>query len=335
MSLKNADVVFGRVEIKDRHLCVAMPQSFNACWVTSLSTAIGPMARQEIDREMTPPSSLAAKALSQVFEALGRLLRIDDVIFPEHHLLTTSLYHPEDLTEILAAGDAFARRYPDKAVVIRSLNARDHLAHIGPGCWPIRMIWIIDDIAQDCLPRRDTQRDTALLSQLNLKRQVHGKAITENTLSACVDLYRELYLSTYSKFNPDYETSYLRHLLEESVLELVTLEDSAGQVEAFCALHACGDILSVPLLGYNRRRSQAEGLYRATMLQAVQEAQTRGLRLNLSAGAAAFKRHRGAKPYMEYLLIMDGHLPYWRRWGYAMIGRVLRLMAPALERTAS
>ena len=335
MSLRNADIRFEAVEANGRRLSVVLPQAYNRCWVTSLCTAIGPMARQEIDREMTMPSSAVAKALSAFFEGLARMLRVDAVVFPQHHLLTTSLYNDGEISDIMACGGALAARYPDRAMVIRSVNACDHEASIDGRAWPLRMVWIIDDVARDCLPRRDFKRDIAVLARLKLKRQIYGGAISEETLTVCLNLYRTLYLSTYSMFNPDYEAFYVRSLLEAGVLKILTLEDDAGQVEAFCALHACDDTLSVPLLGYNRQRPKADGLYRAIMVLAIQDARQRGLRLNLSAGASSFKRNRGAKPYMEYLLIVDRHLPYLRRWGYWVIGRILRVVAPTLERTAA
>jgi hypothetical protein len=335
MSLTNADIRFDAVELNGRHITVAVPQSRNRCWVTSLCTAIGPMARQEIAREMTLPASLAARSLSAVFETLGRWLRIDDVVFPDHRLLTTSLYEPAQLADMVVCRAVLAARYPDRAIVIRSLNTRDHARYIDRRCWPFRVVWLIGDVVGECLQRRDSRRDLELLAGLNLTRKAYSKDMSEDTLTACLDLYRALYLTVYSVFNPDYEAGYVKQLMAEGALELLTLEDDSGHIEAFCGLHAFGDTLSVPLLGYNKARPREEGLYRAVMALAIQAAAQRGLRLNLSAGAPNFKRNRGATPCMEYLLVIDDHLPVWRRWGYAMIGTVLRLMAPILERTAS
>ncbi len=335
MTLNNAEVRFEVVDVEGGQISVAIPHTPNRCWLTSLCTSIGPMARQEIDREMQMPIILGAKMLSAVFEGLGRLFRIDDVVFPEHRLLTTSLYRRNQLPGLVTSREKLAARYPDKAIVIRSLNARDHADYIDKTCWPFRMVWIVDDVAQEWMPRRDAIRDFKLQAQLNLKTITYGNTIPDGTLADCIDLYHGLYLGAYSVFNPDYDISYLKLLLNDGALEILTLEDDSGHIEAFCALHICEDTLSIPLLGYNQKRPRADGLYRAIMALAARAADLRGLRMNLSAGASRFKRHRGAKPCMEYLLIMDRHLPFWRRWGYTMIGMVLRQMAPVLERTVS
>ncbi|ESQ85271.1 hypothetical protein AEAC466_06040 [Asticcacaulis sp. AC466] len=334
MSLHNAKVSFEDLDIGGRTIRIAIPGRPNVCWVTSLATAIGPMAREEIDREMDVPESLAAKVLSRIFETFGRWLRIDEAVFVEHRLLSTSLYTHDMLAHLVACRESLMRHYPGKAIVLRSLNAHDHAAYIDRRCWPFRVVWIIDDIDADWATRRDARRDVARLETSNLDSCAYDGAIPPDKLARCLELYRNLYLGTYSGLNPDYDYGYLRRLMEAGDLEILTLEDK-GRVEAFCALHSRGDTLSVPMVGYNQSRPQSDGLYRSAMTRAAQAAQTRGMRLNLSAGAPHFKRHRGAKPYMEYVMIIEGHLPAWRRFGYSVIGRVLRLMAPELLRSAS
>ncbi|WP_204270366.1 hypothetical protein, partial [Klebsiella aerogenes] len=56
-------------------------------------------------------------------------------------------------------------------------------------------------------------------------------------------------------------------------------------------------------------------------------AQERGARLNGSAGAAQFKRNRGATGVIEYMAVAADHLPWRRR-------AVLGLMATVLDRLA-
>lgn len=68
-----------------------------------------------------------------------------------------------------------------------------------------------------------------------------------------------------------------------------------------------------PLIGYDRTYPQKEGLYRLLTMETMLEAEHRGLLLNMSSGAAHFKRLRGAEPHLEYNMVYDGHLPWWRR----------------------
>ncbi len=324
--LNNARVRFDQITLGSETFIVAVPEAPNRCWLTSLRTAIGPMARQEARRAMSGPPLWAVLALSHCLEAFAHLTRVDDAVWPEHRLLTTSLYHGR-LPILLAHTEDLARLYPGKAIIIRSLTEPP------PGTvWPFRVVWIVDDLARDWAPRTDARNDLKLLAKSGLTPRTYGAAINDARLGRCLDLYRQLYLGVYSGCNPDYTAAGLRRLLADG-LEIHTLEDEGG-IAAFCALYADAETVTLPMLGYDRTRPQSDGIYRAIQVHMAGIAAARGLKLNLSAGAPHFKRNRGAKPWMEYLLIIDHHLPAWRRMGYRQTGRILRALEPHLKRTA-
>jgi hypothetical protein len=54
-----------------------------------------------------------------------------------------------------------------------------------------------------------------------------------------------------------------------------------------------------------------------------QEARESGQILNLSAGAAQFKRHRGGKPHLEYSAVFVEHLPWRRRMAWMTLSLLL------------
>ncbi len=329
MQLKNAEVRFDTVVVGDEVVSVAVPHGHNRCWLTSLTTAIGPMAREEARRAMRGPELWGALLLSHLMEAVAKMLRVDRIVFPEHYLLSTSLYaHTPE--QIAATAERLTKSYPGHAIVVRSLTAPppDHVV------WPFRVVWIIDDTARQWVPRRDSRRDLATLEAMHLQPRCFTGTIDEARLTRCLDLYRALYIGSYSAFNPDYTTAGIARLMQAGRLELHTLETGSGDIEAFCAAHCNNETLTLPLVGYNRTRPQADGLYRAIMAHMALQASRRGLKLNLSAGAPHFKRHRGAKPWMEYLLIVDHHLPLWRRLGYRLIARVLQTLEPRIARAA-
>ncbi len=327
MRLNNAHVRFDEVALGGETVRVAVPLKPNHCWLTSLSVAVGPMAREEARRATSGPALWGVLALSHMLQVLTRLTRVDEAVYPEHQLLTTSLYHGR-LPALLAHTDDLARMYPGKAIVIRSLVQPPSGTR-----WPFRLVWIIDDLKRDWAPRTDTRRDIKLLSDLALVPKAYGADIDDRTLGRCLALYRELYIQAYSAFNPDYRPDGMRELLAEG-LEIHTLQDADGNVAAFCALYADRDTATLPMMGYDRTRPRTDGLYRAIQAHMAGIVAARGLKLNLSAGAPHFKRHRGAKPWMEYLLIVDIHLPAWRRMGYRLVARILTALEPQLRRTA-
>ncbi len=319
VSLFNADATFDAG-------CV-VPGPRDDCWVTSLCTLLGPMAREEIRRELKGMEAVAAIGLSHLAEAVLRLARADRVVFPGHGLLTTSLYEDGDIERLKAI------TWPDRAVVLRSLNTHHHTDILAEGgtFWPVRVVWIIDDVARDWRPRRDARRDLQRLDTLGLERRRYNGSMPAEALDQVLDLYRRLYIDRYSRHNPDYAPDYMHALLADGTLEILTLE-RAGDIEAFCALHRRGRVLSVPMVGY---KESIEGLYRAIMALPALEAEAQGLMLNLSAGASRFKRHRGARPYVEYLLIRDDHLPAWRRLAYRATAGLLKTLEPQLIRAAT
>jgi hypothetical protein len=334
MQLSNANVRFDEISIDGEPISVTVPQTPNSCWLTSLCTAIGPMAREEARRAMHGPELWGALLLSHIMEGIARSLRVDHSVFPEHFLLSTSLYRRSPDRNVRVA-ERLSGHYPDHAVVLRSLTEPLTEPLAGHSVWPFRVVWIIDDIACDWAPRRDSRRDVKLLENLKLTAQHFTTTIDEARLTRCLDLYRSLYIDTYSHHNPDYTADGIIALMQAGRLELHTLETRDGGVQAFCATHDDGETLTLPLVGYNRARPQADGLYRAIMAHMALWALHRRLKLNLSAGAPHFKRHRGAKPWMEYLLIIDTHLPPWRRLGYRLIARVLRRLEPRIKAIAA
>lgn len=329
MQLNNAEVRFDTIDVANKAVAVAVPHGRNRCWLTSLTTAIGPMAREEARRAMRGPELWGALLLSHLMEAVAKMLRVDRVVFPEHDLLSTSLYAhtPEQMARI---AEDLTQAYPGHAIVVRSLT-NPPPGHV---VWPFGVIWIIADVAREWAPRRDSRRDLATLEAMRLQPGHFTGTIDEARLTRCLNLYRALYIDTYSAYNPDYTATGIARLMQGGRLELHTLETESGDIEAFCAAHGNNETLTLPLVGYNRTRPQADGLYRAIMAHMALQASHRRLKLNLSAGAPHFKRHRGAKPWMEYLLIVDHHLPVWRRLGYRLIARVLRALEPRIARAA-
>ncbi|ESQ91319.1 hypothetical protein ABAC460_07060 [Asticcacaulis sp. AC460] len=330
MHLNNARVRMDTVDLAGRPLDVVVPQTPNGCWQTSLSVLLGPVAREEARRALSGPELWAVLALSHATEAFGRLLRIDRAVYPGHQLLSTNLYDGR-LDQIIAAVPDLARAYPDRAIILRSLTQRPQTGV----AWPIRVVWIIDDMPDIWAKRRDSRRDMRKLAESNLTARCFGPQIDDVRLDRCLALYRRLYIETYSAFNPDYTAAGLRDLLARGIIEIWTLESDDGDIAAFCAARDDGETLTIPLVGYDRSRPQDDGLYRAIMAHMAQQAMERRLKRNLSAGAPHFKRHRGASPWMEYLVIFDSHLPVWRRMAYRLIGAMLsrfeaRLMAAAV-----
>ncbi len=334
--LRNAHIVLEACEVDGESISVAVPSVPNHCWITSLATLLGPVAREEIRREMTGIQAIAAIALSHGIEAFARLTAVDKAVFPGAGPFSTRLYEDGEAESLLAARDNLATAFPDRAVVLRSLTRRDHgdVLTRDAVLWPVRVIWTIDDSGRDWLPRRDVRRDLRLLDAGGFATVLHRRALPGEKRDRILALYRRLYIDHYSRHNPDYTADGIDALVASGQIDILTLERD-GDIAAFCALHSCAGVMSIPMLGYAAEAGEPDGLYRAIMAAAGREAVARNERRNLSAGAARFKRNRGARPHVEYLLILDHHLPAWRRFGYRAIAALLRTLEPLLMKVAT
>ena len=68
--------------------------------------------------------------------------------------------------------------------------------------------------------------------------------------------------------------------------------------------------MTAPVVGYNTTLPQSLGLYRLLMATVFEEAMRTNLVVNLSAGAAQFKRQRGGRAEIEYSAVLVRHLHF-------------------------
>ena len=92
-----------------------------------------------------------------------------------------------------------------------------------------------------------------------------------------------------------------------------------GELQAAVGIFQQGNTLTAPIVGYNTMLPQSLGLYRLLMSSVFDQARGCGGRVNLSAGAAHFKRLRGGVPAIEYSAVLTNHLPAKTRKAIRML----------------
>ena len=91
--------------------------------------------------------------------------------------------------------------------------------------------------------------------------------------------------------------------------------------------------MTAPVVGYDTDIDQEAGLYRRLMAIGLSRARERRLLFNMSAGAASFKRNRGALPAIEYAAVYNRHLPWKSRAAAAIVRTVLeRIGVPTMRK---
>ena len=338
-ALANARFDLFALQLTDRALSVVAPQGAQHCWLTSLAMTYGKALRDEIDRDQRGPLAWLYRGASWMAEGVLRLTRADHAVYVNHLLFSTSLYGAWTAEDLAPALAALRRAFPKQAIVWRSLNAEDNAGLLaamdrhGARRVVSRMVWTLADPARQWTPRTDAKADRKLVAAGGLSVEAPTKLSPED-LRRVIQLYEDVYLTKYSRTNPAYRPDMLRAAIESGVLNLQLVRGPEGDIQAFAADHVYDRVLSSPMLGHDRDRPASAGLYRVAMSLSVLRALEAGLGVNYSAGAGAFKRHRGAKPTLEYMAVFDGHLPLWRRMGYGLLARALKAMTPSLERIA-
>lgn len=268
--------------------------------------------------------------------ALMRAARINRIVHVNNYMLSTNLHGGWRGEDIDAIRDLLVARFPDHIIAVRSLNAWSDAAlctafrESGWTMLPSRQIYVTDDVATEWSPRRDTRRDIALLTA-NAAQIDPLDTLRPGDAERIAQLYAMLYLQRYSPLNPAFTAAYIEMTHREKILHYRGLRGPDGALSAVVGCFIRGGVLTTPVVGYDITRPAEEGLYRMASVLYAQMAAERGLRLNGSAGAASFKRNRGARAVIEYSAFWTKHLSPFRRGVVATMSAALNnIAAPML-----
>lgn len=334
MKLKNADFALKEVLINQQKIPILVPEKYNNCWTTSLMTSIGPMMRDEIKRANLGIFGLILEIASFILEKIGRILKIDDAIFPYNFAFTTQLYEKGQIDFILDNKQKLQNKFNDKAIILRGINQFNFdikkLKEQNIKFLPSRIIFYSEN-QSEIIASRDFKRDIKAFKKANLKYRRFKNNIDDESLNKILTHYEALYIEKYSIYNPQFTNEYIKELMKYG-LEFETLEDDSGII-GFATIFERNSVICSPLLGYDLGHKLP--IYRFLMSLCVNEAINNKKALNHSSGAANFKQNRGLKPYFEYMIIVDDHLPFLRRAYYSFISALFKNSSSYLMKVAT
>jgi hypothetical protein len=289
-------------------------------WVCSPVTTYGSYVIEEIGRAMPAPLALPLQTLCRGYRSVLSLAMADQVVAVNNWMLSTNLYPAfdpaRDAPALAAMVAQIRQRWPRHAIWFRSLNAQHNHAWMAAlraldfDLLPSRQVYLFDDLAR--AGHANLRRDLKLLRCTPLTAKLSADFKAEDFVRAEA-LYRYLYLDKYSRLNPHYGASFMRRWHAAGLLEFWGLRDDGGTLQAVVGTFRLGDTITAPIVGYNTALAQSLGLYRLLMAHVFDTAMQNGLRVNLSAGAALFKRLRGGRPALEYSAVLSRHLTAPRR----------------------
>ncbi|WP_235918239.1 GNAT family N-acetyltransferase [Paenibacillus lutrae] len=264
--------------------------------------------------------------------------RINRNIHLNNWLLSTNLYEEMDREDLRLATGRLVTEYPGHAIVFRSLNERTNsglmeiLKSLGYRFVPSRQVYFFDGRNPQYLEKQNNRWDATLLKKSGYTVLEH-EDLTESDYKRIVDLYEQLYIQKYSALNPQFTEAYISNCHRNGLMYMQGLKDADGVLQGVVGCFIRGDVMTVPLVGYDTSLPQKLGLYRMLMSLVLNRAAQQRQLLHLSSGAAHFKRLRGGEPFIEYSAVYIRHLPAGRRMMWSVLGGILnRIGVPVMRK---
>lgn len=258
---------------------------------------------------------------NRVFDVLGKICRraqFDQVVLVDNLLFSTNLYPRQPDYDVTDLRLFLQKQFPDRAIVFRSICPEVYpewykdLLKNGFKAVFSRQVYLLRAHEGAHRKKRALDIDSRLAAKQKHLHWTHLEEPSDEQLTRILELYNQLYLEKYARLNPQYTLGYLKNLVQGNIIHLKVLWHE-NNIVAFTGYFVMDGVMINPLIGYDRTYPQKEGLYRLLTLETMLEAELRGVLLNMSSGAAHFKRLRGAEAHLEYNMVYDRHLPWWRR----------------------
>ena len=267
------------------------------------------------------PNKGLALVLRGIVGAVGAILKpsqLDRIVHVNNWMMSTNL--PVDLDCRLTGQQthALASSFPTHILAMRSLNWRhcaDMMKALAAAGWlllPSRQIYLVDDVARESLTKRDSKNDQRVWRDSPFDYQ-ELTVLSQSDAKRIAALYEYLYLEKYSRLNPAFTSEFIKITHNLGMVKYLVFRDKNGEIQSFGGLHQLGRHATMPLMGYNTGASKELGLYRLACHAGSLYAAKHGLQLNMSSGAANYKRTRGATPEIEYTAYYLRHLQLRRR----------------------
>lgn len=308
-------------------------------YVVSPQTAYSGYADEELSKLKLPWLEWTLRRVVRVMGAYLYRQKIDHLVQINNWLLSTNLYPASwkgaEIPNIVAR---FTAEFPEHAIGFRSLNRVcnadliDRLQAAGFELIPSRQVYFFDGREGRNSPfflHHNTRIDQALARKKNLTIVPHEQ-ITSDDFHRLEEIYNQLYLEKYSRFNPQFSARWLAHGHADGWLKLAGIREPKGRIDGVVGWFSTADVLTAPIVGYDTRLPQKGGLYRILTAMCLAEAAERRVRLNFSAGAAHFKQMRGGVPCIEYSAVYFRHLPRARRLAWRTMQTLLNTIAVPL-----
>jgi hypothetical protein len=306
-------------------------------YVCSPTTHYIDYAQREVQLELADRPLLRAllPPLLEALRPLMRFSRVERCAYVNNWLLSTNLHPALDGAALKAIRDGLVSAFPRHTLVFRSLNAAlngpliAELERLGFQRVFSRQVYLLDP-RDGSFRRRNNYGHDRRLARRSAYNWIEAPALPPAAAGRLCELYNDLYLHKYSQHNPQFTPLYFEQALREQWATCAALAQGS-RIDGVLGFIEHHNVVTAPIVGYDRARDQGAGLYRLLMLRLIDSAAERGRILHMSSGAAGFKRLRGAEPQIEYSLVYHRHLGPRRRLPWQLLaalseGAIIPLM---------
>lgn len=269
-------------------------------YVVSPFTAFTGYTQFELQRIKKRWVAYPALWVSRLLEFFFMRAQLDRMVQVNNWLVSTIVY-PIWEAPIQGLTEQLIHQYPMHSIAFRSINRFSNkkllteLRQLGFLSIPSRQVYIYDAREGErsvFLKHHNVKMDGILLK--NTKYKVEGgDALSDADYQRMESLYNMLYVEKYCPLNPQYTADWMRVGQQDGWLDIRVLRSPQGCIDGVLGWIGDKTTFTAPLFGYDTSLPQDLGLYRLLVVLCFQEAVRRKCILNLSSGAAHFKRMRG------------------------------------------
>lgn len=337
--VSNVSTRLSTLEVAGRTMPVTVDDgALGGSYVCSPHSAYVLYARAELDLLRIGWTSYPSRAALAGLDLVLKAARINRIVHLGNWLLSTNLHGGWRGEGIQKAREALAGTHPDHLLGIRSVDdwsspgLGEALAADGWILVPSRQIWVVDDLDRDWTKRNDFANDRRLVGRSSLALS-DLDAVGGRDAERIAELYAMLYVGKYSPLNPILTPAFIEASSASGMMSYRVARDPAGTIMAVAGMWERGGVMTPPVVGYDVARPQSEGLYRIASWMFMERAMEAGWRLHASAGAAHFKRQRGARAVIEWNAYHAAHLSAARRRAVEALAFLLgRFVVPVMVR---
>lgn len=266
-----------------------------------------------------------------------RWSKINQLVIVNNFFLSTNLYDAISFEQLQRISDFLVSRFPSHAILFRSLNSYTEkslvqaLQKLKTDFITSRSVYFFNPKLHSQLPskkrwiiRKDKKIQDSDSIQILQHKDFHG-----NDALDVKRLYDLLYLEKYSHFNPAFTLRFFEQAIQGETFTLRGIR-MEGRLVGVIGFFKKKGVMATPIVGYDTALPESRGLYRLLTALMLEESLSSDTLFHMSAGAAHFKRQRGAFQELETMAVFCKHLPLYRRSIWKVLGVLFNTIGAAI-----